>query len=199
MDIEMMQQLISGLFADVLGVRFLEATPERVKGSLLVRDDLCTVPGVMHGGAIMAFADTLGAFATASNLAGAATTTIESKTNFLAAAASGTTIFGECTALHRGKRTMVWQTRVTAEDGRLLAMVTQTQAVLPAKPSEQEMLAALFTGKSVAQQQEMLARLERAGAALYRGWAAGEADPQRREVLEEAARREIQNAEVLEK
>jgi len=164
-----------------------------------VRDDLCTVPGVMHGGAIMAFADTLGAFATAANLSGAATTTIESKTNFLAAASSGSTITGECVALHRGKTTMVWQTRVTSDDGRLLAVVTQTQAVLRPRPSEQEMLASLFTGKSVEQQQALLAGLERAGADLYRGWAAAETDAARRAILEEAARREIQNAEVLEK
>jgi uncharacterized protein (TIGR00369 family) len=85
----------------------------------------------MHGGAIMALADTLGGVATALNLqAGAGTTTIESKTNFFAAGRPGETVRAECTPLHRGRRTMVWQTRVTGPDGKLLALVTQTQLVL---------------------------------------------------------------------
>jgi 1,4-dihydroxy-2-naphthoyl-CoA hydrolase len=119
-------------FAQVLGVKFLSATPECVTAEITVRDDLCTRPAVLHGGAIMAFADTLGACGTVLNLPqGAGTTTIESKTNFLAPAAVGTKVIGECIALHRGKRTMVWQTRITAaEGGRLLAIVTQTQMVL---------------------------------------------------------------------
>jgi len=125
-----MQDRVRGLFPDLLGVRFLEATPELVRAELTVRDDLCTVPGVMHGGAIMGFADTLGGVATALNLkAGAGTTTIESKTNFFAPAAPGDTILAECTPLHRGRRTMVWQTRVTLGD-KLLALITQTQIVL---------------------------------------------------------------------
>src|SRR5262249_11574222 len=149
--------------------RIIEATPERVRATITVRDDLCTVPGVMHGGAIMAFADTLGGFATAMNLpAGAGTTTIESKTNFLAPAAAGSIVSGECVALHRGKRTMVWQTRVTGADGRLIATVTQTQIVLTATPSPLEAAAALFAGKSAAEQKAVLAQLEHAGAALYR-------------------------------
>jgi uncharacterized protein (TIGR00369 family) len=123
-------------FAELLGIRFLSATPERVTAELLVRDDLCTRPAVLHGGAIMAFADTLGAGATTLNLPeGASTTTIESKTNFLASAPVGTKIMGECLALHRGKRTMVWQTRVTSAEGRLIAVVTQTQMVLEAARS----------------------------------------------------------------
>jgi len=131
MDPQTMQQLISGLFPDLLGVKFLEASKERVKASLVVRDDLCTVPGVMHGGALMAFADTLGACATVMRLPkGAGTTTIESKTNFLAAATTGTTIAGECVVLHAGRRTVVCQTRITDPRGRLLALVIQTQAVL---------------------------------------------------------------------
>ena len=125
-----MQDRVRGLFPDLLGVRFLEATPELVRAELTVRDDLCTVPGVMHGGAIMGFADTLGGVATALNLkGGAGTTTIESKTNFFAPAAPGDTILAECTPLHRGRRTMVWQTRVTLGD-KLLALITQTQIVL---------------------------------------------------------------------
>ena len=116
---------------------------------LTVRDDQCTVPGIMHGGAIMAFADTLGGAATALNLpAGAGTTTVESKTNFFAPARTGETIRGECVALHRGRRTMVWQTRVTGPDGRLLALVTQTQIVLEAAPEPAQQLASLFAGKS---------------------------------------------------
>jgi len=126
-----MNQRVKGLFPEVLRMRFVEASPERVVAELTVRDDLCTVPGIMHGGAIMAFADTLGGTATALNLPpGAGTSTIESKTNFFAPARTGETVRGECTPLHRGKRTMVWQTRVTGPDGRLLALVTQTQMVL---------------------------------------------------------------------
>ena len=119
-------------FAQVLGVKFLSATPECVTAEMTVREDLCTRPAVLHGGAIMAFADTLGACGTVLNLPqGSGTTTIESKTNFLAPAAVGTKVIGECTALHRGKRTMVWQTRIAAaEGGRLIAIVTQTQMVL---------------------------------------------------------------------
>jgi uncharacterized protein (TIGR00369 family) len=118
-------------FAKLLGIRIVAAAPERVSAAMLVRDDLCTNPAILHGGALMALADTLGACATIINLPpGASTTTIESKTNFLAPAPAGTTITAECVALHRGRRTMVWQTRVTSETGRLLAIVTQTQMVL---------------------------------------------------------------------
>jgi 1,4-dihydroxy-2-naphthoyl-CoA hydrolase len=120
-------------FAELLGVRILTARPERLTAEMIVRDDFCTLPAVLHGGAVMAFADSLGAYATMINLReGATTTTIESKTNFLAPAPVGTTITGECAALHRGRRTMVWQTRITNAEGRLLAIVTQTQMVLEA-------------------------------------------------------------------
>lgn len=200
MDISAIQELIKGLFPEVLGVRFLTASPERITASLTVRDDLCTVPGTMHGGALMAFADTLGAFATALNLRdGATTTTIESKTNFLGPARAGSTVTGECVALHRGKRTMAWQTRVTAEDGRLIAVVTQTQMVLEGRRAPEETLAGLFAGKSVAEQQALLASLERGGAALYRSWAAEEADAQRKEALLGAAAREEENAVLLDR
>jgi 1,4-dihydroxy-2-naphthoyl-CoA hydrolase len=124
-------------FATLMGVKLLSASPEKVTAEMLVRDDLCTRPAVLHGGAIMAFADTLGACGTVINLPqGAGTTTMESKSNFIAAAAVGTKVIGECVAIHRGKRTMVWQTRVTSEEGRLLAMITQTQMVLepPSNP-----------------------------------------------------------------
>jgi 1,4-dihydroxy-2-naphthoyl-CoA hydrolase len=118
-------------FAALLGIRYVSASPDRVTAELPVRDALCTLPAVLHGGAIMAFADTLGAAATVLNLPeGAGTTTIESKTNFLAPAPVGSTVIGETTPVHRGKRTMVWQTRITTGEGRLVALVTQTQMVL---------------------------------------------------------------------
>jgi uncharacterized protein (TIGR00369 family) len=118
-------------FGAVLGVKITSAAPEKIIAELVVREDLCTRPAVLHGGAIMAFADTLGAAGTVLNLPqGAGTTTIESKTNFIAAAPVGTKVIGECLPLHRGKSTMVWQTRITTEEGRLVAIVTQTQMVL---------------------------------------------------------------------
>jgi 1,4-dihydroxy-2-naphthoyl-CoA hydrolase len=118
-------------FARLLGIKFLSATPERVTAEMLVRDELCTNPPVLHGGALMALADTLGACATFINLSpGTGTTTLESKTNFLAPVPVGTTVTAECAAVHRGRRTMVWQTRIVSDKGRLLAIVTQTQMVL---------------------------------------------------------------------
>ena len=118
-------------FAALLGVEYLSASKERVTAELLVRDELCTRPAVLHGGAIMAFADTLGAAAAVLNLPdGAGTTTLESKTNFLAPAPAGIKVIGETTPVHRGRRTMVWQTRVATANGRLVALVTQTQMVL---------------------------------------------------------------------
>lgn len=121
-------------FAELLGISVAESTRDRVVATMLVRPDLCTVPPVLHGGAAMAFADTLGALATVMNLPeGAGTTTIESKTNFLAPAPVGTSVIGETTPLHRGRRTMVWQTRITSDAGKLVAVVVQTQLVLEAK------------------------------------------------------------------
>ena len=129
--IGMLEERLKGLFPDLLGMRLVEATPELVKASLLVRPELCTVGGILHGGAIMAFADTLGAVATVLNLPPEGrTATIESKTNFLKPAPSGSQLIGECTALHRGKTVMTWQTKVTGEDGALIAFVVQTQIVL---------------------------------------------------------------------
>ncbi len=119
-----------GTLVELLGIEFVELAPERVLATLAIRDDLRTVGGALHGGALMAFADTVGAVATVLNLpAGAGTTTLESKTNFFAAGRSGT-VRAETTPLHRGKRTMVWQTRVTDESGRLLSLTIQTQMVL---------------------------------------------------------------------
>jgi 1,4-dihydroxy-2-naphthoyl-CoA hydrolase len=123
-------------FSELLGIEFVHAAPDRVVAELVVREALCTRPAVLHGGAIMAFADTLGAAGTILNLpgygtpGGAGTTTIESKTNFIAAAPLGTRITGEATPVHRGRRTMVWQTRITTAEGRLVALVTQTQLVI---------------------------------------------------------------------
>ena len=118
-------------FAELLGIEFVSAAADRIVARLIVRSDLCTHPAVLHGGAIMAFADTLGAAGTFVNLPeGAGTTTIESKTNFVAPAPVGTEITGEAVPIHRGRRTMIWQTRITSSEGRLIALVTQTQLVL---------------------------------------------------------------------
>jgi uncharacterized protein (TIGR00369 family) len=118
-------------FATLLGIDLRSAEPERIVGEMTVRPEFCTRPAVLHGGAIMAFADTLGALATIANLQdGAGTTTIESKTNFVRAAAVGSRIVGETTPVHRGSRTMVWQTRVTTTEGKLVAIVMQTQLLL---------------------------------------------------------------------
>jgi uncharacterized protein (TIGR00369 family) len=125
------QERVKGTFPDLLGIRFLEAAPERVRATLTVRPELCTIGDILHGGAIMAFADTLGAVATVLNLpANASTVTIESKTNFLGSAAVNTQVTGETLPLHRGKRTMVWQTNIASAEGKLLAVVIQTQMVL---------------------------------------------------------------------
>jgi uncharacterized protein (TIGR00369 family) len=118
-------------FPSLMGVEILHAAKDGVKARLTVRPDLCTSGHILHGGAIMAFADTLGATGAALNLAeGAGTTTIESKTNFIGAAKEGTTVIAESSPVHIGRRSSVWQTRITREDGKLVAIVTQTQLVL---------------------------------------------------------------------
>lgn len=129
-------QIDSLPFAKLMGVTVVSVTPDLVIGELKVTDDLCTRPAVLHGGATMAFADTIGAVATVANLKeGESTTTIESKTNFFAAIPLGDTARAECTPLHKGRTTMVWQTKITRGDGKLAAIVTQTQMVLKARPS----------------------------------------------------------------
>ena len=134
-DLERLQQMPLP-FAALMGIRFTAATRERVVAELTVREELCTRPRILHGGALMAFADTLGAAATVLNLPqGASTTTIESKTNFLAAAPLGTTVTGESLPLHRGRRTMVWQTTIRSAEGRSLGVVIQTQLVIDPKPA----------------------------------------------------------------
>ena len=121
-------------FAKLVGITITHVSPERITAELPVRDELTNGRGILHGGAIMALADNLGGHATVVNLKpGFATTTIESKTNFFAALPTGDTAHAECTPLHRGRTTMVWQTRITRNDGRLAAVVTQTQLVIEPK------------------------------------------------------------------
>lgn len=118
-------------FATLLGIELVSAEPDKVVAHMVVRPELCTRPDVVHGGAVMAFADTLGAIGTIANLKeGAGTTTIESKTNFIGAGPLGNRLVGETTPVHRGRRTQVWQTRITTAEGKLVAVVTQTQLVL---------------------------------------------------------------------
>lgn len=125
------QALLDTMFPGHLGVRLLEISTERVVAELEVRANLSTTGGTLHGGAYMAFADTLGAVGTFLNLPpGTTTTTVDSSTKFMAAAKLGTTVRGECVPLHRGRTTMVWQTSITNDQGRLCAVVTQTQLVM---------------------------------------------------------------------
>ena len=113
-----------------LGIRFVEVQKDRVVAELEIRPELLTVGGALHGGTLMAFADTIGAAGTVANLAeGQHTATLESKTNFFAAGRSGT-VRAESTPLHKGKRTQVWQTRITDGAGKLLSLTTQTQMIL---------------------------------------------------------------------
>jgi uncharacterized protein (TIGR00369 family) len=128
-----MQERLKGLLPDMMGIEFTSVTPDKVVASLAVRKDLCTLGDNLHGGAIMAFADTLGAVAAILNMPqGSRTTTIESKTNFIGGAAIGTRVTGESAAVHKGRTTVVCQTTVRSEAGKLVALVTQTQLVIPA-------------------------------------------------------------------
>ena len=119
-------------FAELKGVTFIEADKDRVVARMLVRPDLCTLFQTVHGGALMAFADSVGAAATVINLPEDAkgTTTLESKSNFIGGAKEGATLVATATPVHRGRRTQVWTTRLETDDGRLVAIVTQTQMVL---------------------------------------------------------------------
>jgi len=131
-DLRAIQAILDPLLPGLLGARLLSAEPNRVVAELEVRPNLCTTGGVLHGGAYMAFADTLGAVGTFLNLPqGSRTTTTDSSTKFIAAAAVNTTVVGESIALHRGRTTMVWQTMIKRADGKLCAVVTQTQLVIP--------------------------------------------------------------------
>ncbi len=127
------QTLIDTMFPGLMGVKITELAEDRVVATMEVRNDLCTGGGILHGGAYMAFADTLGAIGTVVNLTGGKrTTTTDSSTKFIAAARVNTTVTGESIALHRGRTTMVWQTTISNADGKLCAIVTQTQLVLDA-------------------------------------------------------------------
>ena len=128
-----LQPLLDPLFPGLMGVQLTELANDRVVAQMQVRPDLCTSGGILHGGAYMAFADTLGAVGTILNMGpGKRTTTTDSSTKFVAGAKVGTTITGECVALHRGRTTQVWQTSIRNQDGKLCAVVTQTQLVLDA-------------------------------------------------------------------
>lgn len=130
-DVATLQERMEGFFPSVLGIQYVEASEDGVVAKLPLRSELCTVPGVIHGGVLMAFADTLGAVATIVNLpAGATTTTLESKTNFLRGLRPEGEATGRTVAIHKGRSTMVWQTRITDGEDRLVAQVIQTQMVL---------------------------------------------------------------------
>jgi uncharacterized protein (TIGR00369 family) len=132
-DVATIQSILDPLFPGLMGVRIREAVPGRVVAALHVRPELCTTGQSMHGGAFMAFADTLGAVGTFLDLPkGARTTTTDSSTKFTRGAPVGSTVIGTATAFHRGRTTQVWQTLITTEDGKLCAVVTQTQLILPA-------------------------------------------------------------------
>ncbi|HXL67551.1 MAG TPA: PaaI family thioesterase [Xanthobacteraceae bacterium] len=119
-------------FSRFIGLKITHVSPERVEATLEAREELSNRHGVLHGGAIMTIADTIGGVGTSANLpAGGGTVTIESKTNFFAGIPVGDTARAECTPLHRGRTTMVWQTKIMRSDGRLAALVTQTQLVIP--------------------------------------------------------------------
>lgn len=133
MDVSVAQKMLEPLFPGLMGVRLLELAPDRVLARMDVRADLCTAGGILHGGAYMAFADTLGAVGTVINMPeGKRTTTTDSSTKFMAGAKLGTVVTGESVALHKGRTTMVWQTLVRNAEGRLCAVVTQTQLVMDA-------------------------------------------------------------------
>jgi uncharacterized protein (TIGR00369 family) len=133
LDIASLRTLLAPLFPGLMGLEISEASPERIVATMRVRPDLCTTGDSLHGGALMAFADTLGGVGTFVNLPpGKRTTTIESSTKFIGAAKVGSVVTGECTALHRGRTTMVWQTRITSDAGKLCGVVIQTQLVLDA-------------------------------------------------------------------
>ena len=131
-DIAAMQQRLDSLFPGLMGVRLTALAADRITVELPVRPDLCTAGGILHGGAIMAFADTLGAVGTLQNLPAGrrTTTTTDSSTKFIGSVKVGGSASAECLALHRGRTTQVWQTSIRNADGKLCALITQTQRVL---------------------------------------------------------------------
>jgi 1,4-dihydroxy-2-naphthoyl-CoA hydrolase len=121
-------------FTSLLGVKVLHRSPERTEAELVVREELCNRRGVLHGGAVMALGDTLGGMTASISLPdGGRTATIESKTNFFAAVPQGDTARAVCMPLHRGRTTIVLETRITRGDGKLAAIVTQTQLIFDRK------------------------------------------------------------------
>jgi len=197
------QMLRKGLEEDgpgrLFGLKVVEVGKERMTAEFTVTPPLARTGGIAFGGAFMSVADMLGGMATMANLTpGDQTTTVESKTNFFAAARLGERVVAVCEPLHRGRRTMVWRTTLTNGAGRVLAIVTQTQLVLPRERAPEETAAALFAGKSAGEQKALLAKLERSGAALYRALASEEEDEGAREALLAAAEREEENARLLE-
>jgi uncharacterized protein (TIGR00369 family) len=202
-NVAQLQQMVGTMFTKNLDLKMIEATPDRVVAETTVTDDMCTTGRVMHGGAVMTMADFLGAAGTFLNLpAGAGTTTLESKTNFIGAAPAGEKVIATCEPVHKGKSTMVWRTTIKREDGKTVAIVTQTQMVLqggtgPTEPMQ--VLTGMFANKSLNEQKKLLAQLERAGAALYQQFAAQEPDEVKKKALLDAAQREVDNAVVLEK
>jgi 1,4-dihydroxy-2-naphthoyl-CoA hydrolase len=133
-DLATVQKMLDPIFPGLMGVTLTAVSLDRVVADMPVRPDLCTGGGILHGGAYMAFADTLGAVGTVVNLpAGKRTTTTDSSTKFIAGAKVGSVITGESVALHKGRTTMVWQTMIRNAEGKLCAVVTQTQLVIDAK------------------------------------------------------------------
>jgi 1,4-dihydroxy-2-naphthoyl-CoA hydrolase len=196
-------QLITGvlnqMFPRVLDMKVLEATPERVSAEITVTQELCTTGQTLHGGAIMTLADFLGASGTFLNLPqGASTTTIESKTNFISSAKVGDKVVAVAEPVHKGKSTQVWRTTVSRGDGKIIATVTQTQMVLEGPPPPEQAIARFFQGKSIAEQKELLAKLERSGAAVYRMLASQETNEANKAALLKAAEKEEENAKTLE-
>lgn len=119
-------------YAELLQIEIVEAGSSQVVGRMKVRPEMCTAGHILHGGAVMSFADTLGAFGAMFVLPedGKHTTTMESKTNFLGSAREGDTVTGVCVPVHAGRRTSVWTTTITNSAGKKVAIVTQTQMVL---------------------------------------------------------------------
>ena len=115
-----MQERVKGLLPDLLGIEFTDVTPDKVIARLAVRKDLCTLGDNLHGGAILNMPE------------GSRTTTIESKTNFIGGAPAGTKVIGEAVPVHKGRTTVVCQTTIRSEAGKLVALVTQTQLVIAA-------------------------------------------------------------------
>ncbi|GCL63551.1 PaaI family thioesterase [Pseudaquabacterium pictum] len=131
LDAAAVQAMLTPLFPGLMGVTLTSVAPDRIVATMAVRPDLCTGGGILHGGAYMAFADTLGAVGTVVNLTdGQRTTTTDSSTKFIAGAKVGSTVTGESIALHRGRTTQVWQTMIRNDQGKLCAVVTQTQLIM---------------------------------------------------------------------